>query len=395
MINFKQSLSVAVSSTAPFYSLLVTVPLIFTLVGGGTPLVYIIAVIPSLLVCYSMKTMDNIKPSKGTVYNWNNNRFLSWFGAYSLAITGIICTSGLAVFAAQNIFAENKILATIVATVIITVSVVINIKSVRLITLIQTIGILIQLIGAGYVIMKVIEQGNYSTPITGDISDWFHAVVLSVFAFWGFDAVFALTEESEKKTAQWTSIISIIVLLIYFIIGSYGLTVTKIDTQSLFIVIPIVVSAITAIGSTVIPTIRGIEAVADSKELPSFLSNRLNAGITVLIISILWSIVSIVSEGFFWDSIEAISILVAIYFALSCWSAYKETKDVKHLPGFILMTIIGIIVSILMFDVDYGVTEIFNIGGVGVIVIATIIVGLLMFTIFSTDDRKLKKYDTV
>lgn len=48
MINFNQSLSVAVSSTAPFYSLLVTVPLIFTLVGGGTPLVYIIAVIPSV-----------------------------------------------------------------------------------------------------------------------------------------------------------------------------------------------------------------------------------------------------------------------------------------------------------------------------------------------------------
>jgi len=193
MLNFKDSLSIAISSTAPFYSIMVTAPLIISLVGSGAPLIYLIAAIPSTLVCISMKEMDRINPSKGTVYSWNDNHFLAWSSGYCLAATGIICTSGLSVFAADTMISQDinhrDLVVIALSTIILISCCVINIKNIKAITFIQSLGIIIQLVGIGYVIYQIIYQGNYIEPLSGGISNWIHAVILSIFAYWGFDAV--------------------------------------------------------------------------------------------------------------------------------------------------------------------------------------------------------------
>lgn len=391
MLNFKDSFSVAVSSTAPFYSIMVTAPLIIALVGGGTPIIYLIAAIPSVLVCYSMQEMDKISPSKGTVYSWNNNKFLAWFSGYSLAITGIICTAGLSIFAADTIISQDynyrNIIVFLLSALILILSIIINIKSIKIITFIQSLGIIIQFVAGCYIVYQVIQQGNYSINITGSFTDWVHAIILSIFAYWGFDAVFALTEESDKNVSQKTSIASIISLVLFFMIITYGVTVAHIDTTNILVSSAIIISAITAIGSTVIPTIRGIESMAENNDMPKILSDRTISSIIVTILIIIWSFLAVLIDGFFWDSVESVSIMVGIYFSLSCYAAYKNTRKIIHLTGLVLMSIITIIVLIVMFNMNYGETHYHNIGGVGIIVILLLISGLLMFSFMRNKDN--------
>lgn len=385
MLNFKDSFSIAVSSTAPFYSIMVTAPLIISLVGGGAPFIYLISAIPSILVCLSMQKLDNLIPSKGTVYSWNENHFLSWISGYCLAATGIICTAGLSIFAADAIVGENfnfrDSIVVLVSSILLVSCCIVNIKSIKIITVVQSIGILIQLTGMIYILFQIAQQGNYTEPISGSFSDWIHAIILSIFAYWGFDAVFALTEESEKDVSQKTSIISIVSLIAFFMILTYGLTVADIDTHNTLISISIVASSITAIGSTAIPTIRGVEAMAENNDMPGFLSSRKNASIIVLSLSILWSILAALFDGFFWDSIESVSIMVGIYFSLSCYAAYKKDKNKTHLVGLIIMIMITIIVLFTMFSTDYGETSVYGVGGVGIIVVVLLTLGLLFFAI--------------
>lgn len=391
MLNFKDSFSVAVSSTAPFYSIMVTAPLIIALVGGGTPLIYLIAAIPSVLVCYSMQEMDKISPSKGTVYSWNNNKFLAWFSGYSLALTGIICTAGLSIFAADTLIPQDynyrNIIVFLLSALILTISIIINIKSIKIITFIQSLGIIIQFVAGCYIVYQVVQQGDYSINITGSFTDWIHAIILSIFAYWGFDAVFALTEESDKNVSQKTSIVSIISLVLFFMIITYGLTVIHIDTTNVLISSAMIISAITAIGSTVIPTIRGIESMAENNDMPKILSNRTISSIIVTILIIMWSFLAVIIDGFFWDSIESVSIMVGIYFSLSCYAAYKNTRKIIHLTGLVSMSIITIIVLIVMFNMNYGETHYHNIGGVGLIVILLLSSGLLMFSVMRKKDN--------
>lgn len=391
MLNFKDSFSVAVSSTAPFYSIMVTAPLIIALVGGGSPLIYLIAAIPSILVCYSMQEMDKINPSKGTVYSWNNNKFLAWFSGYSLAITGIICTAGLSIFAADTIISQDynyrNIIVFLLSALILILSIIINIKSIKIITFIQSLGIIIQFVAGCYIVYQVIQQGNYSINITGSFTDWVHAIILSIFAYWGFDAVFALTEESDKNVSQKTSIASIISLVLFFMIITYGVTVAHIDTTNILVSSAIIISAITAIGSTVIPTIRGIESMAENNDMPKILSDRTISSIIVTILIIIWSFLAVLIDGFFWDSVESVSIMVGIYFSLSCYAAYKNTGKKIHLTGLIIMSIITLIVLIVMFDMNYGETHYHNIGGVGLIVILLLSSGLLMFSVMRKKDN--------
>ena len=163
-----------------------------------------------------------------------------------------------------------------------------------------------------------------------------------------------------------------------------------IDIHNTLISTSIAVSSVTAIGSTAIPTIRGVEAMAENNDMPRFLSSRKNASITVLLLSILWSILAALFDGFFWDGIESVSIMVGIYFSLSCYAAYKKDKKTTHLVGLIIMMVITAIVLFTMFSTDYGETSIHGIGGVGIIVIALLTLGLLFFAITKQQNHKEK-----
>lgn len=391
-INLWESLSIATSSSAPLYSAIVTSILMFPLVGTlGVPVVYILAAIPSLLVCYSMMVNNTHVTSKGSVYSWTGRGVLSWLSGYSLMATGIICTAGLAVYASMMLIPEQSLIMQVfLSAIIVSLGVLINTISIRATTWIQNIGLLIQIVAIGYISYYFINDTSIIWGFNGGIVDWSHAFVLALFAYWGFDAVFALSEESKQGIPNKTSMISIMAILVFYIIVSL-LSPSVYDQiiQNDFIRIAIAISSITAIGSTLIPTVRGIESMSDNKEFFAVFSRRIPTSIFVSLATFIWIIVSLVHEGFFWDSIEALSIMVGFYFTMSCVAAYRFTSDIIHLVSAIIMGVLTAIVFVYMFDASYGETTIGNIGGVGVIVIVLFIIGAILASVFTKTGEKV------
>lgn len=385
-ISLWESLSIATSSSAPLYSAIVTAILMFPLVGTlGVPLVYILAVIPSLLVCYSMMVNNTHLTSKGSVYSWTGQGALSWLSGYSLMATGIICTAGLAVYASVMLLPEQSLLVQVfLSAIIVALGVLINTISIRATTWVQNIGLTIQIIALGYIAYYFINSSSISWGIHGGFVDWAHAFVLALFAYWGFDAVFALSEESKKGVPNKTSMMSIVIILIFYIFASL-LSPSVYDEiiKNDFIRIAIAISSITAIGSTLIPTVRGIESMSDNGEFFKAFSNRIPTSIFVSLATFVWIVVSLINEGFFWDSIEALSIMVGFYFTMSCVAAYRFSGGKIHLVSAIIMSILTVIVFIYMFTPDYGETTVGSVGGVGVIVIALFIIGAILSVFFT------------
>lgn len=385
-ISLWESLSIATSSSAPLYSVIITSILMFPLVGTlGVPLVYMLAAIPSLLVCYSMIVNNTHLTSKGSVYSWTGKGIISWLSGYSLMATGIICTAGLAVYASVVLLPGQSItMQAFLSAIIVALGVLINTISIRATTWVQNAGLLVQIIALGYIAYYFINNTSITWSINGDIVDWSHAFVLALFAYWGFDAVFALSEESKKGVPNKTSMISIVIILIFYIFASL-LSPSVYDEiiANDFIRIAIAISSITAIGSTLIPTVRGIESMSDNGEFFKVFSHRIPTSIFVSLATFAWIIVSLINEGFFWDSIEALSIMVGFYFTMSCIAAYRFTSDKIHLISAIIMGVLTTVVFIYMFTPGYGETTVGNIGGVGIIVIALFIVGAILAAFFT------------
>lgn len=370
-LKLAESMSVATSSTAPLYSVAVTAALITPQLGSlWAGIVYIMVAIPSILVCKSMVDNHNLQPSKGSVYTWASSWVSSWLSGFALAASGIICTSGLGVYAAQTLLGDNAHPWVVVALscVIIAAGMGLNVFSLRATTWVQNAGLIIQVVALGVVVYYALSGGYvvFTLDIPG-FSALVEAVLLALFAFWGFDAVFALTEESQENVPARSAMLSIMMIAVFLILGA--VFVSGFEDAGAYVHVALAISAITAVGSTSIPTVRGVEAMADQGDLPSWLSKRTPSSIAVCVLTLGWVILSALVEGFFWDSIEAVSIFVGFYFVVSAVSAWQKTSKKIHLYTAIIMLVPVVAVMWLMFDPDYGETRLYGIGGVGIIMV--------------------------
>lgn len=387
MLNLRGSLSLALSSTAPMYSVLVTAPLIVALVGLGAPLAYALAAIPAVLVSFSMATNDRLAPDKGTVYRWaKGSTAMSWLSGFCLAVTGIIATSGLAFVAADLPVAlllpdgAGRIVVTlVVAVALIAGAMALGVRSVQATSVVQNVGLVVQLVAMVYAVVVALTSDVTFAPITGGAMDWFHAVLLAVFAYWGFDAVFALTEETKRHVPRVASMSSILVLVAFFAVMSGVISSPELDAllKHPLIVVAVVISAVMSLGSTLIPTVRGVEAMAEDRDLPRALASRPAAGAFAVVLASAWTLVTALWPGFFSDSIDALSVFVGVYFVVAAASAFVLSgRRWIHLVSAGLMAFVTLATAVQTFELDYGQTVIFGVGGVGVIVAGIALLGV-------------------
>ena len=338
---------------------MVTAPLIAALVGSGTAVVYIVAAIPASLVAQGMSANDRRDPHKGSVYTWVRRRLprTGWFAGFCLASTGVIATSGMAYVAADLLIpsAPTPVKA-LLATALTAVAAVIDLYKLRVMAVLQYLAVIAG-IGATIVCLALVAGGAVRlTPVAGSPLDWFHAVLLAVFAYWGFDAIFAYSAVAPAPV-----------------------------TGHPLVRIAVISSAVMSLGSTLIPTARGIEAMADAGEVPSWagaLTRTSRATAVVTVASVAWTGLLFVSEGLFNDTIEALSVLVGLYFTANSLIAALHGgsggERVGQAVSAGLMALITAAVGIQTLDPAYGETAVGGadgVGGVGLIVIGLCAIG--------------------
>ena len=295
-ISTATSAVIGATSIAPLYSAVVTVGLIYALVGAWTPLVLATAVVPMVVVSVCFARLDALYEDQGTVYRWAREAFgafAGFLGGWGLWLSATLVLASLAwVTADSALFAlgigAGPWATTAVAALLMAVFAAASATGIRISAAVQWVLAALQLIGVGVLVWAVrtapvleagavTEEGEWTGFYTaaelvagsgvgaGDVAA---ALLLALFLYWGWDSTFSLTEESTTQRAPRVSawIALAVVASAYVLIGwAY---VPGAQVASPLLASLVAVSAGASIGTTMIPTSRGLMSMARGGHLP-------------------------------------------------------------------------------------------------------------------------------
>ena len=95
---------IAVSSTAPAYSMAATLGLIVAIVGVHSPGTLIVSFLPMLCIAYAFRELNKADPDCGTTFTWTARAFgprAGWMGGWGLIAADVIVMASLAQIAGR------------------------------------------------------------------------------------------------------------------------------------------------------------------------------------------------------------------------------------------------------------------------------------------------------
>ncbi|GAA2566666.1 APC family permease [Microbacterium binotii] len=265
-----------------------------------------------------------------------------------------------------------------------------------------------------------------------DWSGFTEAVLLALFIYWGWDTCLALNEETKdpKRTPGRAALLTTVILLVTYVsvtiaammyagLGEDGVGLGNESNADDFflaikdgllgpfgwvLVIAVLISAVSSTQTTILPTARGTLAMGVYRALPARFKDvhpvyRTPSFSTLVmgVVAVVYYVgMSLISDNILQDSILSLGLAIAFYYAITgyacVWYFRAElfrsagafvVKGLLPLLGALMLTYAFIQSAIDMWDVDYGYTVLFGIGGTFVIGIGALAVGVvLMFVWF-------------
>src|ERR1700684_426508 len=90
-IGLLSSVVIAVSSTAPAYSMAATLGLVVAIVGVDSPGTVSVSSLPMLCIAYAFRELNKADPDCGTTFTWTTRAFgpwAGWMGGWGLMAAG-------------------------------------------------------------------------------------------------------------------------------------------------------------------------------------------------------------------------------------------------------------------------------------------------------------------
>lgn len=447
ILDLGDSVMLGLASTAPVYSLAATLGLIVAVNGNYTPLILLLGFVPVLFIAYAFRELNSAMPDCGTTFIWARRAFgpwAGWLGGWGVALAGIVVLANLAQVAGQYLWlligdgslAENDLVVTATGVVFIIFMTLVNYRGIRLGEHVQRVLTYVQYVSLGIFALAIIVRITGGTP-EGQAFDieWFnptgafadpgavvHGALLALFIYWGWDTCLAVNEETENptKTPGRGAIISAFVLvaiyvsvallvMMYATVGTDGIGLGNEANQAdvflamkdvvlgpwgWLIVVAVLASVLSSTQTTILPTARGTLSmgvhgalptkfgeVHERNQTPGFSTQVMGAAAVVYYVAM-----SFLSQNLLSDSISAISLFIAFYYALTgfaCFWFFRGTlrdsardlwfRGILPLLGALMLTAAFFISAVQMWDPAYGDTEIFGVGGAfisGVVLLA-------------------------
>ena len=386
-IGFIDGLIIGIASTAPAYSLAAVIAIVVVGVGVQAPAVLLAAFVPMFLIASAFYYMNRADPDCGTSFSWITRAMgpsLGWVGGWAVCTTGIIVIGSLADVGAYYTFdmfgldglRDSKAAVTIFALIIIAVMTAICVIGTELSASVQRVMIFAQVGALVLFALVALIKGGALTP---ELS-WFspfavdspNALVLGlltgVFIYWGWESAVNLNEETSDSDSSpgRAAIVSTIILLFTYVIvtaavvsyagldrvaefeddaGIFGALATDVLGSPLdkLVVLAIVTSALASTQTTILPASRTSLSMARQGAFPEvlgrvhprFLTPHVGT-ITIGVIAAIWyGVFNSLSQNFLYDSLSALSLMIAFYYALTgvaCAIYYRHelTKSVKN-----------------------------------------------------------------
>lgn len=445
-IGLFSSVAIGVAATTPGVSVAIVFGLLAFGVGVHIPAAVLLGFLPILCVTSAYYHLNKADPDCGTVFSWATKAFGPWVGWFG----GWIVVAGLAVIVTnyaqlmggymfQLFYWESAAASTAAVTALgVALFVVISLIAYRGIELSRRVQMPLLAFEIGiflvFAVFAIVKAGvdDPAGSVTPALS-WFDptgvssGALLAAFAaaallYWGWDTTVMVNEESEhrRRNPGLAATISVVVLLGFYVICAIGLlawagpdrlaesgdvidlTRTEIfgDPADHLMIFAVLTSALAGCLFLPVGGSRTLLSMAREKALPQAMSaihpkfqTPTIATIVFSVISIVYFVVmTIVSDSVLVDSLTALGLLVALYYALVglCCVVYfrkrwvKGGRDLLMLCALPLIGAGALIAAVIKNGLEYAKpeasaagTEWFGLGAPFVIAVVIILLGVI------------------
>lgn len=284
---------------------------------------------------------------------------------------------------------------------------------------------------------------EWMNPFT--FADWHgftEAVLLALFIYWGWDTCLALNEETKdpKRIPGLAALLTCVLLLVTYVsvtiaammyagLGEDGVGLgNEANADDVFsairdgllgpwgwlLVVAVLISAVSSTQTTILPTARGTLAMGVYRALPQrfkhvhprYQTPSFSTLIMGVVASLYYIGMTMVSDNILQDSILSLGLAIAFYYAITgfaCVWYYRRDlftsarnlwfKGIFPLLGAVMLTFAFVQSAIDMYDVDYGYTVLFGVGGTFVVGIGALMVGVVLMFVWYLFPRSKPFFD--
>ena len=407
-IGFVDALVIGLAATSPAYSLAAVIAPIVLLVGVYAPGVLVASFVPMLLIASAFYYLNSVDQDCGTTFSWVTRAmgpWFGWFGGWAIAMTGVLVIGSLAEVGVRftlltvgaDAAADNTWLVRALAVLLIIVMTAICVFGTEVSARLQNGLIIVQVLAlVVFAVVALVKVANDtssldSTPLS---LSWLNpfgeggaaltsGLLLGVFAYWGWESAVNLTEETEDSESApgKAAILSTVILLgtyvaVAFAVVAYSGTAFLADNSEeeefIFallstevlggwdwvVLFSVATSAIASTQTTIIPASRTGLSMARRHALPHTFAHIHPRYRTpdvstwwVAGIAIVWYLVlSVLSENALFDSLTALSLLIAFYYALTgvACAIYFRHRLLESARNLLLIGVGPVVGSILL-----------------------------------------------
>ena len=460
-IGFVDALVIGLAATSPAYSLAAVIGPIAALVGVYAPGALLASFVPMLLIATAFLYLNRVDQDCGTTFSWVTRAMGPWFGwvgGWAITMTGVLVIGSLADVgvrfslymvnadaAGDNVWVRMP-LAILLILLMTWLCVLGTDISARLqnVLIFGQVGAL--LVFAAVAIGKAVTGNSTLDEVDPSLS-WLNpfaeggsalsgGLLLGVFAYWGWESAVNLSEETRDganapgRAGLWSTVILLVsyVSVAYAVVayaGTQWLVDNAEEEEFVFayiagevmgnwdwvLLFAVATSAIASTQTTIIPASRTGLSMARRHALPARFARIHPTHRTpdvstwwVAGIAIVWYVgIYQVSENALFDSLTALSLLIAFYYALTgiaCAIYYRRhlLESAKNLLLIGVGPLIGsaLLLWLLVLSIrdmsdpanSYGGQAWLGVGPPLVIGVGIFVVGLVVMLVWRTRDAR-------
>ena len=405
-IGLLSSIVIGVASTAPAYSLAVTLGLVTAVVGMGlkSPAIMIVSFVPMILIAQSYYYLNKVDPDCGTTFSWVTRAMgprTGWVTGWVMVAADIIVMASLAQITGSYFFLLIGANGLAASTFWVTTA---GVVFLILMSVVTALGIEISarvqwvLLGFEYVMLTIFSvialTKVYTSHPVGAVHPavgWFlpnmhigalsGGVLLALFIYWGWDTAVSVNEETERKSIVpgVAAILSTVALLFIYVLattasqafaGTAFLTKNSADILSplgtavlgsrldKLLLTVVLTSATASTLTTILPGARTTLSMAAHGAIPKIFARvhpRFQTPVwgTAIygILSLIWYVgLALLSQNVLADSIAALGITIAFYYGINGFAVplFYRHHVLKSWKQFLLLCAMPVVGGLML-----------------------------------------------
>jgi amino acid transporter len=411
-IGMLSSIVIGVASTAPAYSLAVTLGLV-TAVGGiglKSPAIMIVSFIPMIFIAASYYYLNKVDPDCGTTFSWVTRAMgpkTGWVTGWVMVAADVIVMASLAQITGSYFFlliganglAASTFWVTVAGVVFLILMVGVTALGIEISARLQWF-----LLGFEYLMLMVFAVVAlvkvYTSHPAGAVHpsiSWFVpnmrigalglGVLLALFIYWGWDTAVSVNEETQNRsrTPGLAAVLSTVALVFIYVLvttsaqafhGPGYLTKNSADILSplgnsvlgsgldKLLIAVVLTSATASTLTTILPGARTTLSMAAHRAIPGIwarINPRFKTPIwgTMIygVLSLIWYVgLTLASQNVLADSIAALGIAIAFYYGINGFAVplFYRAHLLKNWKNFLFLGVMPLLGGIALAAVLIG-----------------------------------------